>query len=137
MRLQMPVYRDREKKKHSLRGKSVFGPKAGRMEGIYNKIPRRFCLPDRLSTYNLHESIRQDAIDYFILRHIPWHDGHPNVDPETGSRTKSGNPSNHVCCSQSQCINALYPFRRDPDALSRDQISAWLLLLSKKLKSIF
>ncbi len=89
------------------------------MGGTYNKITRPFCLPDRLSTYNLHEAIRQDAIDYFILRRIPWHDGHPNVDSETGIRTKSGNPSNHVCCSQSQCINALYSFRRDPDALKR------------------
>ena len=110
----MPVYRNIEKKKHSLRGKSVFGPEAGRMGGTYNKIERPFCLPDRLSTYNLHESIRQDAIDYFILRPIPWHDGHSNVNPETGGETKSGNPSNHVYCSQSQCVTALYPFRRDP-----------------------
>ena len=95
----MPVYRNREKKKYPHRGESVFGPEAGRMWGTYNNTPRPFCLPDELSTYNLHESIRQDAIDYFILRRIPWHDGHPSVDPETGSRTKSGNPSNHVCLS--------------------------------------
>jgi hypothetical protein len=118
-RLQMPGYRNREKEKHILRGNLVFGSEAGRMGGTYNKIKRPFCLPDRLSTYNLHKSIRQDAIDYFIDRRIPWHDGQPNVDPETGRRIKSGNPSNHVCCSQSQCVNALYPFRRDPDALKR------------------
>ena len=64
----MPVYRDREKKKYPLRGETVFGPEAGRMGGTDNRIKRPFCLPDRLCTYNLHESIRQDAIDYFILQ---------------------------------------------------------------------
>ena len=54
-----------------------------------------------------------------MLRKIPWHDGHIYIDPQSGVEIKSGRPSNHVCCSQSQCVNAFFPFRRDPDALRK------------------
>jgi len=115
----MIVYRNSEKKKHIQRSKSVFGPEAGILGGRYNKIKRPFCLPDDLSSHNLHKSIRKDAIRYFMKRIIPWHDGKPYTNFRFGELTKSGNPSNHVCCSQSQCVNALFPFSRDPDALRK------------------
>jgi len=95
----------------------IFDKTAGKMGGIYNDIGRPFCLPDNLSAHNLHESIRKDAIEYFRLRCITWHDGKPYTDPQSGDLIKSGSPSNHACCSQSQCVNAFFPFRRDPDAL--------------------
>jgi len=95
----------------------IFGKTAGKLEGTYNNIKYPFCLPDNLSDHNLHESIRKVAIDYFRLRSIPWHDGKPYKDFQTGDLIKNGNPSNHTCCSQSQCVNVLFPFRRDPDAL--------------------
>ena len=72
-----------------------------------------------MSSHNLHKSYRQEAIAYFLLRKIPWHDGHTYTDPQSGVEAKSGRPSNHVCCLQSQCVNALFPFRQDPDALRR------------------
>ena len=115
----MPSYRDNEKNRHIRRSQKVFGKTAGKMEGTYNDIKYPFCLPDNLSAHNLHESIRKDAIDYFRLRSIPWHDGKPYKDPESDAFNKSGNPSNHSCCSQSQCVNVLYPFRRDPEALRK------------------
>ncbi len=98
----MPAYRDIEKNKHIQRSKLIFGPSAGRMGGTYNEIERPFCLPSKLSNNNLHGSIRKDAVDYFLLRRIPWHDGKPYKDPRSSKVIKSGNPSNHVCCSQSQ-----------------------------------
>ena len=115
----MPSYRKNEKNRYIRRSKIIFGKTAGEMGGTYNNIERPFCLPDNLSKYNLHKSIRKDAIDYFRLRCIPWHDGKPYTDPQSGDLIKSGNPSNHVCCSQSKCVNVLFPFRRDPDALRK------------------
>lgn len=67
----MPSYRENEKDRHIQRSKSVFGLKAGIMGGRYNKIERPFCLSDDLSSHNLHESIRKDAILYFLRRSIP------------------------------------------------------------------
>ena len=105
----MPAYRDIEKKKHIQRSQLIFGSRAGRMGGTYNQIERPFCLPNELSGYNLHESIRKDAVDYFLLRRIPWHDGKPYKDPRSFEVINSGTPSNHVCCSQSQCVSSLFP----------------------------
>ena len=113
----MPSYRENEKDRHIQQSQLIFGTTAGRMKGTYNKIERSFCLPDDLSSHNLHKSIRKDAIRYFMKRIIPWHDGKPYTNSKFGELTKSGNPSNHVCCSQSQCVNVLFPFSQDPDAL--------------------
>jgi len=115
----MPAYRDNEKIRYIQRSKLMFEPTACQMWGTYNQIKRSFCLPDDLSAHNLHESIRKEAIDYFLLRRIPWHDGLLYTDPQSGKLTKNGNPSNHTCCSQSQCVNALFPFRKDSNALRR------------------
>ena len=113
----MPAYRDIEKKKHIHGSQLIFGSRAGRMGGTYNQIERPFCLPNELSDYNLHESIRKNAVDYFLLRRIPWHDGKPYKNPRSSDVIKGGNPSNHVCCSQSQCVNSLFTFRKDSAAL--------------------
>ena len=43
---------------------------------------------------------------YFAQREIRWHDG---ID---------GAPSNHLCCSQSCCVNFLLPFVRAPKELA-------------------
>ena len=56
----MPAYRDIEKDKHIQRSQLIFGPSAGRMGGTYNQIERPFYLPNELSDYNLHESIRKE-----------------------------------------------------------------------------
>jgi len=92
----MPAYRDIEKNKHIQRSRLIFGSSAGRMGGTYNQIERPFCLPNKLSEHNLHESIRKDAVDYFLLRRIPWHDGKQYEDPQSCAVIKSGNPSNQA-----------------------------------------
>ncbi len=115
----MPLYRENQKNRQAERSKIIFEPAASQMRGTYNKIERPFCLPDDLSAHNLHESIRKGAIDYFHLRRIPWHGGRSCKDPRSGILMKSGNPSNHTCCSQCQCVNTLFPFRRDPAALRK------------------
>jgi hypothetical protein len=101
----MPIYREKEKDRHIQKSQHIFGPVAGQMGGTYNGIERSFCLPDNLSALNLDESIRQEAIDYFLLRKIPWHDGKNYANPQSGVTNKHGSPSNHACCSQSQCVN--------------------------------
>jgi hypothetical protein len=58
----MHAYRDIGKKKQIQRGKLIFGPSVGRMGGTYNKKERPFCLPNELSDYNLHESIRKEKL---------------------------------------------------------------------------
>ncbi len=111
-------YRDKQKLLHETRAKLIFGKAAARMGGLYNKKPRSFCLPDKKSADNLHESIRNAAVNYFAGRQIPWHDGKP-LSQNGKIVSKAGWPSNHVCCSQTQCANALFPFRSDPDALCK------------------
>lgn len=107
-------YRDTQKSRHAQRAIQLFGDTAGAMGGTYLGIPREFCLPDECSSCNLHEAIRAKAISYFKERTIPWHDG---LDDHAG--TKRAHPSNHTCCSQSQCVNFWFPYRNDPDALKR------------------
>ena len=112
----MPSYRDIQKKRHVRIAHSVFQSPADTMGGLYKGKARDFCLPDENSSDNLHESIRDAALEYFAKRSIPWHDGFPL--PLNGVTHKNGRPSNHTCCSQSQCVNTLFPFRSRPDALA-------------------
>jgi hypothetical protein len=113
------TYRDREKLAQAEVKADLFTPDAAGTDGLYGEPDddRRYpwCLREDRSEENLHESIREEALAYFGLRSIPWHDGLTD-DPSGKGRAK---PSNHLCCSQSQCVNVLFPFRRDPDALAR------------------
>jgi hypothetical protein len=79
---------------------------AARAEGMYNRKPRPFCLPLPYATENLTPAIRATAPPYFLTRHIKWHDGHDN------------RPSNHLCSSHVCCVNFLFPFMTQPDALA-------------------
>ncbi len=108
-------YRDDEKAFYEANSVAIFGEQAGVMGGDYRNIPRDFCLPNDLSAHNLHNSIRSHAIQYFLDRSIPWHDGFPIET--SGGIINSGRPSNHTCCSQSQCVNVFFPFREEPAAL--------------------
>ena len=65
-----------------------------------------FCLRDDRASENLHASIRDVAVDYFRERDILWHDG------------IGGGPSNHLCCSQSFCVNFWFLFREAPGPLA-------------------
>ena len=54
---------------------------------------------------NLFSGIRDDALEYFNRNRIKWHDG------------RNSNPSSHLCSSQVQCVNFLYPFVDKAEAL--------------------
>ncbi len=102
------AFRDREKTRLTATGlvACLFGQDADG-GGDYAGSARAFCLPVDVSSRNLHQSLRADALSYFESRAIHWHDG-----VENGRR-----PSNHMCCSQSACVNAWFAFRQDRDAL--------------------
>ena len=100
------TFRDREKKRYRELKPKLFSDEAQR-NGTYRGLTRDFCLADGRSAENLHESIRKDAIQYFRDRKIPWHDGLDNRRL----------PSNHLCCSQSCCVNFLFPLMKQPDLI--------------------
>jgi hypothetical protein len=75
---------------------------SARRKGLYREHYYDFCLPREHARRNLLPDAR-DALAYFEAAHIPWHD---SVD---------GGPSNHLCDSQVQCVNALMPLARDPE----------------------
>jgi len=103
------TYRDVEKKRYKKLklNLTLFSP-AAQADGNYRGIPRSFCLADGHSAENLYEGIREDAIRYFQDRRITWHDGLDNRRL----------PSNHLCCSQSCCINFLYPITTNEQLVS-------------------
>ena len=74
--------------------------------GVYGGTRRPFCLHEDLAEENLHAGIRAAALAYFAERKIGWHDG------------KGDLPSNHLCCSQSCCINFWFPFVQAPQQLA-------------------
>ena len=96
-----------EEKRHQIRfkGASQYFTKAARPEGPYRGKYRPFCLPVDRADENLFRGIRAGALDYFKRKRIKWHDG------------RDSNPSNHLCSSQVQCVNFLYPFADKPEAL--------------------
>jgi len=85
---------------------SPFLSDAARRDGIYAKKSRAFCLPQDEAAQNLFPGIREEAIRFFALLGIKWHD------------TPGGDlPSNHLCDSQVCCVNFLFPFTSRPEAL--------------------
>lgn len=66
-----------------------------------------FCLNNPYSSENIFKGFREDAINYFNDRCIFWHVELPDKN------TRSLVPSNHLLCSQSFCINSLFPMVND------------------------
>ena len=79
-------------------------PADARAPGMYRGLEREFCLPPDYARLNLLPGA-EGALDTFVRAGIPWHDG------------VAGGPSNHLCSSQVQCVNALAPFALWPEAL--------------------
>ena len=98
-------FREREKQRIVTAKPELFAVEACE-PGLYRKKRRTFCIREDLASENLHASIREDALDYFRQRGIRWHDG------------IEGGPSNHLCCSQSFCVNFWFPFRSAPGSLT-------------------
>lgn len=107
-------FRNDEKQRYRSILSRLFTPNGAQMLGTYMGKQRDFCLPDSCSRENLHQSVCTLAIDYFHNRRIAWHDG---LDDAAGN--KKALPSNHVCCSQSACVNSLAPMMLDPDLLAQ------------------
>jgi len=101
-------YRDREKEKQVATKQVLFSPEAVK-PGTYRNKRYDFCLADDRSEENIYSAFRNDAIAYFRDRKIGWHDG-------KGQRAL---PSNHLCCSQSACVNVMYPFMNESSYLQR------------------
>jgi len=103
------IFREREKHRYQTIKQDLFSPIACQ-SGIYSKNNRRFDFCLNVARENLHESLRQDAIDYFTARNITWHDG----SVFDGKLL----PSNHLCCSQSACVNSLWHLAVNPEFLA-------------------
>lgn len=106
------TFRDKEKERLKLLKPALFGlnpEDKGHFVKFNHDYP--FCLPLDRAEENLYDSIRNAAIKYFTNRNIGWHDG--AKDTVTNLRI----PSNHLCCSQSFCVNAFFPFRNKPGRL--------------------
>ena len=104
-----PTFRDREKNKYSNpKFKRALFSEDAQAKGTYKGHEYEFCLADGRSAENLHQSLRDEAIGYFSSRDIQWHDG-------KDSRTL---PSNHLCCSQSCCVNFLFPMSSNDKLLA-------------------
>lgn len=106
------TFRDSEKLRYESIKPNLFSKEA-QTPGTYKGKPRTFCLADDCSAENLHESIRDEAITYFKVSGIPWHAGFSDTSGE-----KKTLPSNHLCCSQSMCVNCLAPMMRDAELLT-------------------
>lgn len=85
----------------------LFSPAASLPGKYADGLPREFCLHENHATENLHPVFRAEALGYFRDRRIRWHD------------SKNGAPSNHLCCSQSSCVNFWFPFAHAPEELAR------------------
>lgn len=80
---------------------------AARDAGMYKKGKSHpICLPRSHAEENLFLGIREAAQAYFAKFEIKWHDGH------------AGKPSNPLCSSQVCCVNFLFPFHDQPEALA-------------------
>ncbi len=101
------TFREREKERYKKLKACLFSSTA-QQDGTYRGRPRCFCLADNCSSENLYTSIRKSAIEYFNARNITWHDG----------LQERRVPSNHLCCSQSCCVNFLFPMATDQKLLA-------------------
>ncbi len=99
-------FRDREKIRYKEIENDIF--ENDPFFGVYGKTPRTFCLLD--SRKNINSEYREIAIQYFRNRKIPWHDGLMEFK-------NNDLPSNHLCCSQSACVNYFMPFMNDKNGL--------------------
>jgi hypothetical protein len=108
----MTAFREQEANRQACLKAQLFSPEAC-SPGLYGDVPRAFALAVGRSSENLWTGIRAEALTYFGERRIPWYDG---IDGELDPDTRRG-PSSHLCCSQSSCVNAWFPFVRDPGRL--------------------
>ena len=98
-------FRDREKRRLVPLKPELFSVEASE-PGTYKGKRYDFCLRNDRARENLYAGIRQDALSYFSERNIHWHDGSKDA------------PSNHLCCSQTFCVNFWFVFSDAPGPLA-------------------
>ena len=98
-------FRDREKQRLVPLKLELFSAEASEPE-TYKGKRRDFCLRNDRARENLYAGIRDDALSYFSERNIHWHDGSKDA------------PSNHLCCSQTFCVNFWFAFSDAPEPLA-------------------
>ena len=104
----MSVFLESEKPRLSaFKATSPYFSDPARCEGYYKTKMRPHCLPRECAEQNLYPGIRDSAPAHFAQHEIKWHDG------------QNGKPSNHLCDSQVCCVNFLFPFADQPDALAQ------------------
>lgn len=104
-------FRDREKARQTALKGRLFSAGA-EAHGKYLGRSYSFCIGGQVAGENLHADHRLQAITYFRERDIGWHGGE-------ACDHASDLPSRHLCCSQSMCVNVLFPFMCQPTALMR------------------
>jgi hypothetical protein len=97
----MGKFLNAEKKRQSVFkiGAAYFSEPA-QIDGTYRSRSYSFMLPTTCADENLFAPIRQPALAYFAQHGIHWH------------------MLDHLCSSQVCCINFLFPFMDQPDALA-------------------
>lgn len=103
-------FRDQKKCQIQIRKHLFLSPLACQSPS-YKQKPYDFCIALGLTAENLYAGIQQPALDYFAKRGIGWHHWR-------GEKTPTGQPSDHLCCSQSACINAWFPLINRPTELA-------------------
>jgi len=107
----MASFRDREKARQTaLKEKRELFSSEAEHDGSYDDKRYSFCLGGSVPGENLFSGIREPAIEYFKQRNIGWHGGEKRGVPRDL-------PSRHLCCSQSMCVNSLFPLCEKPDLL--------------------
>jgi hypothetical protein len=110
----MPTFRDREKSRLGGVKPRLFTPPAC-VAGVYKGKEREFAIDRQRASENLWVGIRKETIAYFHERGIAWHDG--LEEPEGEGSAGQQVPSNHLCCSQTCCLNFWFPFVTSPRSL--------------------
>jgi hypothetical protein len=85
---------------------SRYFSEAAQVCGLYKNHAYPFALPVACAEENLYPGIREVALQFFDKHQIKWHDG------------GKCRPSNHMCDSQVSCVNFLFPFHNQPEALA-------------------
>jgi hypothetical protein len=89
-----------KKRQATFKGSSAYFSEPARVDGAYRHRPYPFMLPTTCADENLFATIRQSALTYFAQHSIHWH------------------MLDHLCSSQVCCVNFLFPFMDQPDALA-------------------
>jgi hypothetical protein len=98
----MGKFSDIEKKRQAaFKNTSEYFSEGSRVDGIFRNHSYSFILPTGYEGENLYSSIRQAAPNYFSEHSITQHIY-----------------SHHLCSSQISCLNFLFPFMNEPEALT-------------------